>query len=234
MEALAPFGSEREMALPATRWLARRGYVVRSEFQTAQGISDLVGCRWRRGAVQERSKFARPLLSSKVRTALLAVIPPEGIRQTEVVKALRCFSRAIVHEELKNLHDWGLVARSKNARWQREAHWLPMHDHLVAIELKMRHLREAVRQAQRYLAFADDAYVGFPWPLAFRIAKDRRSEILRMAGVGLLAIRPARVQALIEPAPGHRPWPVERATQLQTVDRIWRTTLAHEARAQRA
>ena len=99
---------------------------------------------------------------------------------------------------------------------------MPIHERLVAVELKLSRIEEAMHQAMNNLGFADESYVALPAVVARRVASNpsRWSEFFD-AGVGLLSVSRHRCDVLMQPhkAAG---WP-DPAIQLYCAEKFWRT-----------
>jgi len=76
---------------------------------------------------------------------------------------------------------------------------------LVAVELKVDHWRQALRQAIAYQVWAPLAYVALPFPRAIRVSRHR--DRFESAGVGLLAILGEDVRTFFAAAPSPRLFP---------------------------
>jgi len=101
-------------------------------------------------------------------------------------------------------------------RERRQRGWRPLHTRLVAVELKLTRVAQALRQALAYRAFFPEVYVAFP----AEVAESVRSSGRFLNGVGLLSVTPAGCRVLIEagePHEGLTDWNVERQ-----VNKFWR------------
>lgn len=86
---------------------------------------------------------------------------------------------------------------------------LAVKDEVVAVELKIRDWRQAVKQATMYQLAADYTFVAMPWENAFTANRHRGA--FEDDGVGLLAVRGDAVRVLLDPQQSLRrlPWLAE-------------------------
>lgn len=221
------FRKESEMQLVVARWLATAGMAVRSEFVTPWGICDLVGVAFRPRRVAQRIALRQVHpLSSLTRAALLLKIPDVKLRRavnvSRLVRECSAFmSPEVVRRELDRLVSDRFVVHSGPGRIQKRNGWMPIQNRLVAVELKLDRVQDAIRQAANNLRFATESYVAMPTEVAERVSKSaRRREQFHQAGVGLLevtssdclvAIKASRSRAVSDPA-----------VQMYCVDKFWR------------
>lgn len=78
-------------------------------------------------------------------------------------------------------------------------------DGLVAVELKLSHWRQALRQAVAYQVWAPLSYVAMPFPHAIRVSRHR--DRFEAEGVGLLAVLDEDVRTFLAAAPSPRLFP---------------------------
>jgi hypothetical protein len=223
------FRYERELEAPAARWLARQGLAVRREFETPVGVCDVVGCALdgKRARLRQSLKQTSTL-GPPTRVELWHQIPDRASKRCTTLEELvdrfgSFWDRAAVEQELDRLIGHGFVSTTSNGKLQRRSPWHPLQKRIVAIELKLTRVTEALAQAVRCAGFADEAFVGVPHATAVYAAGCRSAEFER-AGVGLLAIRQHSVQVLIAPRPRRRSVfdPIART---HAVERFWRAYL---------
>ena len=215
------------MAAPATSWLKARGLVVKSEFVSPWGICDLVGLRFNPKHVADRLGYQQTKrVGSITRAALLLEVPDvETGRSITLEQVIRGCSPAIpedvVVKEMQRLEADGFIRSSRRGRLQKLNGWAPLQETLVALELKLSRIDEAMHQARMNLGFADHSYVGLPSEVARRVA----SNAVRWAeyfdeGVGLLSVSKSRCRVLIAARKTSK-W-TDEAVQLYCVDKFWR------------
>jgi len=221
------FLRESEMAAAASGWLNACGLMVKSEFVSPWGICDLVGVRFNQKNVAHRLGYGQTKrVASITRAALLLEVPDvETSKSITLRRLIRDCSPAISEEvvisEIQRLEDDGFVRRGPHGQLQKLNGWVPLQEALVAVELKLSRIDEAMHQARRNLGFADQSFVGLPSNVARRVAatSNRWSEFFE-DGVGLLSVGKSRCRVLI-PARKSREWTNE-AIQLYCVDKFWR------------
>ena len=111
---------------------------------------------------------------------------------------------------------------SKSGRLQRLNGWMPLQKRLVAVELKLRRVEEALLQAENNLGFADESFVALPKELATRVAGGPRSNDFRESGVGLIGVTRSTCEVLI--APREKETSRNLAAQVYCVEKFWRTS----------
>jgi hypothetical protein len=126
-----------------------------------------------------------------------------------------------LRDELQQLLAGRFIVSPKRNAFQRVNGWLPLHERLVAVELKLTRFSEAMTQAVAHLAFAPESYVAMPQPLADRLASDVRGSRLASAGLGLLAVNLRECSVLI-PASG-RQEEIDPVLQLAFIERFWKS-----------
>lgn len=222
------FDREADMTRPASKWLRSAGLEVKPEFTTLWGICDLAGASLREEGVKRRLdlKQTKPV-SSMTRVELLLRIPDVETNGWITIDRLvrECapaLPKKTVLEEVDRLVEDRYVQRSGRTRLQKLNGWLPLHDRLVAVELKLSRIEEALSQARDNLSFADESYAGFPSVVARRVMTNRtRWDEFFDRGVGLLGITRRDCKVFI-PAERGKTKP-SQAVQVYCVERFWRS-----------
>lgn len=221
------FAKESDMAVSGARWMKSNGMAVKSEFVTPWGICDLVGLTFNPNNVAQRLHLKQTrTVSSITRAVLLLRIPDvETKKSTTVDRLVRQYAPSIpeeiVSEETAQLIADRFVVSSRG-RLQKMNGWMPLQDRLVAIELKLSRIEEAMHQALNNLGFAEESYVGLPTEVARRVASNAsRWSRFFDAGVGLLSVARRGCEVLV-PARKAALW-TDRAIQLYCVEKFWRT-----------
>jgi hypothetical protein len=128
----------------------------------------------------------------------------------------------LVIEHTDRLIADGFVQRSGD-RLQRHNGWVPLQRNLIAVELKLSRVEEAMSQAQNNLIFADKSYVGLPKDLAIRVAAKRtRWSAFLDNGVGVIAVAP-RECTIVIPSRNRSSQP-DPVVQFHCVEKFWRTS----------
>ncbi len=222
------FAKESDMAASAVSWMKSSGMTVKSEFVTPWGICDLVGLTFNPSnvALRLQSKQTRAV-SSITRAVLLLQIPDLETKKSTTLAGLirKCapsIPEQVVGEETARLIADGFVVSSLRGRLQKVNGWMPLQDRLVAVELKLLRIEEAMRQALNNLGFAEESYIGLPAEVARRVASNAsRWSNFFDAGVGLLSVARGGCKVLV-PATQNRHW-TDAAIQLYCVEKFWRT-----------
>lgn len=221
------FALESEMANAAIDWLKASGMAVKSEFATPWGVCDLVGVKFNQKHVEHRLKLKQTkAVGSITRAILLLQIPDiETRRSVAVGQLVRKFSPAIPEEvvqaETDRLVADRFVVFTTTGRLQKVNGWMPLHDRLIAVELKLSRIKEAMHQAANNLGFAGESYVGLPTDVAQRVARNpSRWAGFFDTGVGLLGVSEHGCKVLVKSRSATR-W-TDFAIQLHCVEKFWR------------
>lgn len=222
------FKRESEMTPSVVRWMKLSGLQTRREFITPWGICDLVGVTLNSKRVDYRRRLKQTKsISSITRAALLLSVPEvETTKSVSLDRLKKNFEHAIPEEvvviEVERLITDRFVLKNKNGRLQKLNGWMPLHERLVAVELKLTRVDEAFRQAISNLGFAQESFVAFPIRTAERIAKDssKWSRYLH-EGIGVIGVGKRSCHVLVPSTPLHAiPDP---AIQLYCVEKFWRS-----------
>jgi hypothetical protein len=218
------FEYEREMTEPAVQWLRGQGLMVKREFPTPWGICDLVGCSLNKRKVDKRirQKQTKPI-RSQLRVHLLSLIPDEGQGSVGVDDLHRVFDpyldRERIERELMRLRKDRFAQPAGHDTFYKINGWMPLHKRLIAVELKLARVNDALHQAVNNLGFADESFVALPGEAAKRLARSKKKEEFRTEGVGVLAVTPRGCKVIL--ASGRRSARSERVVQTYAVERFW-------------
>jgi hypothetical protein len=222
------FSRESQMAASVVRWMKASGMTAKSEFVTPWGLCDLVGLRFNPQKVALRVKLKQMrAVTSITRAVLLIQIPDAEKRQfTTLEKLIRSYGPSITEEvvrrETSRLIADGFVQCSSHQRLQKINGWMPLQDRIVAVELKLSRVDEAMRQAVNNLGFADESYVALPADVARRVMSSatRWSKFFDF-GIGLLSVA-RQCSQVLRPAEKTGNW-TDNAIQLYCVEKFWST-----------
>ena len=219
----ANFRFERDMTSVARNWLAQQGLTTKAEFYTPWGVCDLVGISLEQDRVRQRlnlgqSKAVGPLL----RVEILHRLPED--RFITLTGLARLYKNLLTPEELRVQLDHlmaGKFARvNERGAFQKLNGWVPLHQRIVALELKLTRVQDALRQAVSNLAFAEESFVGLPSGLAERVANSDCAGEFRNSGVGIVSVSADKCVVLLPSRPRTLADPV---MQMHCVERFWRT-----------
>jgi hypothetical protein len=224
------FSREADMTSVALRWMLRAGLRVRCEFVTPWGMCDLVGVELDPTRVAQRMHLRQTrAIGSITRALLLLQIPDvESNKTTSLDRLAKEWTPSVpaevIQKETDRLIADRFVVRTSSGRLQKINGWAPLHKRLLAVELKMTRIEEAMQQALNNLGFANESYVGLPSDVADRVARcpGRWSKYID-AGVGVLAVarRGIRVSVRAQMTSAA----CDPALQLYCVDKFWRARL---------
>jgi len=218
------FDIEKEMWIPAEKWLVNQGLGVKREFRMPWGICDLVGVGWSHPRVTERRlRKQENSIGPPSRVAILQLIPDEASGRFATVLELSARlgePAESIESELKALVRRRFVNRLNDGRLTSAISWAPLHTRIIAIELKLDRIGEAINQARSHVAFATASFVGFPTEVAERILRGDHLGELSNAGIGLLSISQAGAVELVTPA-SNALIPNDPVLQMHCVERFW-------------
>ncbi len=220
------FEYEYQLTKPAEDWLKDRGLETKREFPTPWGICDLVGCSLNKHKVRKRYKLGqkRPI-GSYFRVMLLDQIPddsePRGITVARLAKMYgQFFNNEQIAGEIARLErDLFVQKRGRNS-FQKRNGWMPLHKKLVALELKLSRVQDALRQAVSNREFADESYVGLPLDRALRLMSTKNKAQFLENGIGILAVGATRCKVLLRSKPIKAR--ASEILQRHFVERFWR------------
>ena len=221
------FRIEREMHEYARGWLNGLGLMVKEEFYTPWGVCDFVAVSLAADRVEQRLSLGqRQALGPPLRIQLFNRIPDSATGKTISAKRLgREFNHILepaeLARELDRLEEARFVSRTKRGNLQKLNGWVPLHERIVALELKLSRVEEALNQARAHLCFADESYVGFPVDRAERLLCSKRIRRFEENGVGVVGIARGQCFVVLPSRPIHGQ--KDALMQMHCSERFWRT-----------
>jgi len=223
------FRFEHEMANSARNWLTHQGLMVKEEFYTPWGICDFVGVSLNRKRVSERLRLQqKDPIGPLVRIEILSAIPDvETGKSTTIEDLVHRYQDLVtasdVSAEIQKLITRKFVRVGPGDRLQKVNGWVPLHKRIVALELKLNRVEDALGQAISHHAFAEESFVGLPAGLAERIAGSQRAESFKSKGVGIVSVGRNGCKVVLHPQA--RKHLLDTLLQMHCVERFWRTRL---------
>jgi hypothetical protein len=223
------FRFEHEMASSARNWLKRQGLMVKEEFYIPWGICDLVGVALDRERVRERLRLGQkhpigPMIRIEILSAVADAETGLSTTLEELVYKYQDLLPATeVRAELDRLITGKFVRVGEQGTLQKVNGWVPLHTRLVALELKLNRVEEALDQAISHQAFAEESFVGFPTGLAERTATSPRAARFLAEGVGIVSVGKSRCRIVLRPET--RRHPINPTLQMHCVERFWRSRI---------
>lgn len=225
---------ESALAPPLLRWLAAQKLHVRREVATAVGTADMVACAIRSERIRDRIGLGqRRPLGSALRCHIWHQIP-DAVTGSSVsfAELRRRYEHLVEFErirfELARLARDHFVQISDEGDIQKLNGWHPLHDRLVAIEMKLARFEEATAQATNYAAFADEVYVAAPLPALTRWLTCGGRYLLQDRGIGALGVTASRVLPLLSP-PHRTVHPSTEYLRTSVVERFWDSVRGNSA-----
>jgi hypothetical protein len=221
------FDYEQQMVKPVEQWLKFKGLATKREFPTPWGICDLVGCSLNKNRVKQRLALGQTKpIGSQLRVFLLSQIPECTEQRSVSVRTLKVKFGTVIDEgrivlEIDRLLSDKFIQETSPGRVQKLNGWVPLHKKLIAVELKLTRINDALKQAATHLEFADESFVGLPADTAKRLMNSKKKKDFVNNGVGILAVDPSGCKLLFKSnRAGSSPNPL---IQQHAVERFWRT-----------
>ncbi len=221
------FQREFQMVVPVERWLERQGLTVKREFVLPWGVCDLVAVSFRSRNVKRRLKLRqREAIGPLSRIQLLTQIPDvesgTAISEAELKDQCEGWMPARSFDvDLQRLLRDRFLTRTNDGRLQKLNGWYPLQKRLVAVELKLSRVAEALDQAALHLSFAMESYVALPGRIADGLVRCDRLSPFKEAGIGLLRVEADDCHALLRPTRSVASRDV--ALEMHCTERFWRT-----------
>ena len=222
----AEFRFERDMAHIARQWMTEQELMTKAEFYTPWGVCDLVGISLEQSRVQQRLGLGQRLaVGPLLRVEILARVPDVEEGASISFKRLeRLYRGSLPAGELRthldSLVNGNFLRINTRGAYQKVNGWAPLHKRIVALELKLRRVEEALGQALSHFAFAEESFVGLPARVAERVVNSNRARRFKSSGVGIISIGPDGCAVLLPSEPRTKANPV---FQMHCVERFWRT-----------
>ncbi len=224
------FAQEREMAPPVRSWLTAQKLLVKAEYASPWGICDFVGLSFDPTRVRQRLRLhQRRPIGSILRLSLLHKIPEVSEGSITVQRLEREFVNLMdarrLADEIHKLVAAHFVRFARQGSVHKLNGWAPLHRRILAVELKLDRVQEALAQARSHLRFATEVFVAFPTVLAQRVVLGRRANLFHSAGVGILAVSEHSCNVVLRPQ--EREFLADPILQAHCVERFWRTRYRH-------
>jgi len=223
------FELEEQMRKPVKSWLENRQDLIKEEFRVPWGYCDVVGCSLNKKGISKRIKLnQRKPIGPQSRVHLLWQIPREkadnSVKVEDLVSIYDGFRGGEkINEDLQYLEERNFIRKSSLGGYQRIDGWYPLQNDIIAIELKLKNVKRALRQAKSHLSYANNSYVALPRPLAERIIRSDREDEFRRNGVGLLGVSPNWCRTMINPTNKEQKEEYyDEILQIHCVERFWR------------
>lgn len=200
MDAHKQFSLEKEMTPLVGSWLLSKGYTVKKEVITSEGVCDLVAVDFNAHSITKRIQSGiRQHLSNDLQVHIWAVACSSV---TPVSKMFKMFKGVGIEKhhfdlELKKLIDKKFIEMDEKENLKGNNDWYPLVANLISVELKLHNFQEALAQAKRYREFSTQTYIGMPAYLTDRLSTER-AEILHKEGIGLIRVSNNVVEIIIE------------------------------------
>lgn len=223
------FDYEHQMVKPAEQWLSSQGLATKREFSTPWGICDLVGCLMKEESVRQRLALGQTKpIGPQIRVMILSRIPDKTENKSVGLRRLyREFSGFLDEEKislaLDQLMKDKFVQTTRAGLFQKLNGWMPLHKRLVALELKLSRINDALHQAISNLEFADESYVGIPVEIGKSLINSRKKSEFVHEGIGIVAISQKGGNVLLESNSTTKPCK-NQIVQMHCIERFWRTT----------
>ncbi len=216
---------ESDLTNPVENWLLDQGYLVRREFRNAWGICDLVALSPNPTAIRHRLKLGQKTsIGSVSRFSILDVIPDVEIGRSvhintvcKKLSGILCSDRIETH--VKSLLKMGFLSQPKKNHLQKINGWHCIEKKVIAVELKLNRIQEAIYQARNNQLFADLSYIGLPKQKIKTLKSKNFYPELVEYGIGVISIDGSEVKVVLDPSEeSFKPREVLRA---YSAERFW-------------
>ena len=215
------------MAPPIRRWLRQQRLHFKQEFLVPWGVCDFVGLSFNSENVEKRLALRQlQPIGPLRRLQILALIPDcesgDAISDCELkMRFDECAPDGTFEAELQTLLAGRFIVQTKTGSFQKLNGWVPLHNRLIAVELKLSRISEGIAQAICHLGFANESYLALPAQLAEKIVDSPRVSQFKEKGVGILAVTRTGCRLVLEPSGVHGL--LDANLQMHCVERFWRT-----------
>ncbi len=224
---LDSFGLENQMAASVVDWMNGQGLAVKREFSVPWGICDLVGVKLVARKVRLRLSYGQKHpVGPHLRLYILSKIPDINSGRSITQERLRreffeYLPNEILENELKRLLCLKFLRSPRQRQFQKLNGWAPLHKRIVAVELKLSRISEALAQASSNRTFTTESYVALPSALAYRVAQSGRADEFLKKGVGILAVSQGTCRQALSSR--YVAGLADNVLQAHCVERFWRT-----------
>jgi hypothetical protein len=221
------FNYEYQMVAPAEQWLRSQGLTTKREFSTPWGICDLVGCSLNRKKARQRLTLGQTKpIGPQIRIIILSYIPDIKDEDSITLENLQqkfagYFDETKIALEVYRLVRDKFVQITPCGKFQKINGWAPLQNKIVALELKLTRITNALHQAINNLELANESYVGLPMENAQRLIKSKKKTEFVQRGIGIIGVNTKRCRIFLEPNPSRSNQ--NRILQMHCVERFWRT-----------
>lgn len=222
------FKREFQMVVPVEHWLKRQGLMVKREFLLPWGVCDLVAVSFSPRNVKRRLKLRQhEPIGPLSRVQLLDQIPDadSGTAISEADLGALCdgwSSTRSFEMDLQKLFRNRFVIRTNDGLLQKLNGWYPLQKRLVAVEMKLFRVLEALEQAASHLSFATESYVALPANISENVVRGNRLSDFKSAGVGLLSVGMKNCRMVLRSSPPATA-SIDSPLQMHCAERFWRT-----------
>jgi hypothetical protein len=223
---MAKFLKESEMTPAVAAWLEVQGLVVRREFSLPWGICDLVAASLDRERVKKRIELRqREAVGPMSRVSVLLSLPDVDTNVAASFREIQAklggfFSEGEIAAELAVLTRKRFVRVDGNGYFQKVNGWIPLNERLIAVELKLDRVADALSQARKNKEVTWESYVALPVTLARAILGGKKRAEFEDCGVGLLGVSRRGVERLLPATRAGRS--ASSAVEMHCVERFWR------------
>lgn len=227
------FRLEADLLAPAFRWVAEQGLEIRTEFANPWGICDLIGC-----SISPKRSAKRLVLSQRnaigppLRVQLLLSIPDITTRRSISLNDLAeryqpYLNKSNIKSEIDRLIRHKFVVTNQRGNLQKLNGWMPLHDRIIAVELKLNRISDVLNQARQNLQLTHESYIGLPSSHAEHLLSTKKDQLMDY-GIGLLSINPKCCKELLPPSRkgGNE---IDQVSQTHCTERFWRNHLINSA-----
>lgn len=216
------FNLEKEMTPITENYFQSKGFKVKKEVITSEGVCDLIAIKFNNASIESRLKLGiKSHLSNDLQVHIWALTSSKSFTFEKLCKMFNAFGidKDQIETELKKLIDKKLINYNDNKELVGTRGWHPLTTDLISIELKLHNFYEALSQARRYKEFSTQTYIGLPANSTDKLNDEKLNE-LKSEGIGLLRISDDEIRVVIE-SPIKKPINISQFTQSIRISEIF-------------
>jgi hypothetical protein len=219
------FSREADMLDTVLLWLARQGLHAKTEFVTPWGVCDVVATAFPSRKLNKRLRLGQTeAIGPTIRIELLYAIPSASYGRSISLNYLQEQLQTAADDlrpHLVALVDRGFVRETRPNRFQQVDAWALVSPQVVAIELKLDRVEEALDQAVQNQGIAHQSFIAVPHAVGQRILLGSTAETVARLGIGVLGVAETGCSVLRRPSKDQSK--VNPVLARHCVERFWRS-----------
>jgi hypothetical protein len=223
------FKYEADMTGPVLNWLRDQNLFIKTEFPTSWGICDIIAVDFNEKHLKIRHQLGQvKSINSVNQFSLIQHIPDIETGKSVTINKLKklesdTYLSFDIKDQLHKLIKGKFVISHKKGHYQKVNGWMPLFNKIIAIELKLNRINDAIFQASNNLKMATESYVALPHSVANRVNTSPKISHFINNGIGLIAVYPYKCEVLLKPHANIDN--IDTAIQSLITERFWKMWL---------